>query len=99
MRKISQGLVLMILLMGCNLPSLDPIEICLETFPDPGQPRICRCFLYEADIDNVGAIGEPYDIDISLCPSSVRMSADDFIDLNTFHERVRDRYQDELRNN
>jgi hypothetical protein len=89
----------MILLTGCNLPSLDPIEVCLETFADAGEPLVCRCFLYEADIDAVGAVGEPYDIDISLCPSSVRMSADDFVELNTFHERVRERYLKELRNN
>lgn len=98
MKKTNQLLMLMILLTGCNLPSLKPIEVCLETFPDPDQPRVCRCFLYQANIDDVGVVGEPYNVDIELCPTSVRMSADDFVDLNTFHERVRDKYLDELRN-
>lgn len=95
MKKTNQLLMLMILLTGCNLPSLKPIEVCLEVLDVPMK---CRCFQYEANVDNVGAAGEPYDIDIELCPTSVRMSADDFVDLNIFHEKVRDRYIDELRN-
>lgn len=96
MKRLSLSLLLMILSTACNLPSLKPVEICLETFAEPNRNLVCRCFMYEANIDNVGAVGDPYDVDIELCPSSVRMSAGDFVDLNTFHERVRDRYRDEL---
>lgn len=99
MKKISLSLMLMILLTGCNLPSLDPVEICLETVVNANQPRTCTCFLYEANIDNVGSVGSSYEIDIDQCPSSVRMNAEALIEINTFHERVRNRYQDELRNN
>jgi len=95
MQKTKASLMLMILLMGCR-PELKPIEICLETFADAGNPFVCRCFQYEANINNVGVVGEPYDVPIELCTSEVRMSAGDFIDLNTFHERVREEIINEM---